>query len=375
LFISAPFSGIEVFMRNMNLVNEEIYHFESSWIWLQPALDFSGMRRVVMAFVNWTVKASYFTHRSIFELESSGKKFDAAFVNHITPITFLFSFRRRIPIVLSIDSTPKLMDRYPQFYRNNPQSKFVRWLLHYKYLLTRSAYADASKILAWSEVVKQSLIDDYKIPEHIISVVPPGVDCDRFTPVDRSTREPGLKVKVLFVGGDFLRKGGDLLLALAKEERFRNHEFHFVTHEFTGNTGNNVFVHTNITPDSEMLPALYREADMFVLPTRGDFCPTIAICEAMATGLPVISTTVGGLDEIVIDRTTGLIIGVDDKEDLAAAIETLSADASLRLRLGSAAREWVTQQYDIKKNSEAVFFHLIRAADTGVQRTRAASPG
>ncbi len=362
LFVSAPFSGIEVFMRNVSQINQNDFNIQSKWIWLDRKLNIFGLGGSIFNIMNWTVRASIFTYLRIRELERSGEIFSAAFFNHVTPFTFLFNFRKRVPSVLSLDSTPKLLDLYSNFYRYDLKYKLPEFILKIKYRFTQRAYEDAVFILAWSDVVKQSLIEDYLIPCEKIVVVPPGVDTERFTPVDRRTRDHKQSIKILFVGGEFIRKGGDVVLELAHEDKFKNHEFHFVTRTFKGKRGPNIFVYDNISPECDRLLSLYRDSDIFVLPTRGDFCPTNTICEAMATGLPVISTSVGGLNEIVQDGKTGCIINVDEKTQLRKVIEELSADREKRIRLGDNARELAEEKYDLKKNSEKIFLYMTLAA-------------
>jgi glycosyltransferase involved in cell wall biosynthesis len=77
----------------------------------------------------------------------------------------------------------------------------------------------------------------------------------------------------------------------------------------------------------------FADADVFVLPSRGDNAP-LAILEAMATGLPVIATRVGGIPELVSDGETGLLVEPDDEQELARAIDALARDGGLRARLG-----------------------------------------
>ena len=64
-----------------------------------------------------------------------------------------------------------------------------------------------------------------------------------------------------------------------------------------------------------------------------------AVLEAMAAGLPVVSTRVGGIPDLIDDEVTGLLVAPGDPEALAAAITRLVTDEPLRLRLGAAARE------------------------------------
>lgn len=97
-------------------------------------------------------------------------------------------------------------------------------------------------------------------------------------------------------------------------------------------------------------------SDLFVLPTLSDQFPTVLL-EAMAAGLPVISTSVGGVPEIVSHESTGLLVPAGDVAALAGAIERLVSDAALRRRLGEAGRErvqarfsatqWVNRLYDL----------------------------
>jgi glycosyltransferase involved in cell wall biosynthesis len=80
-----------------------------------------------------------------------------------------------------------------------------------------------------------------------------------------------------------------------------------------------------------------RDADLMVLPSRGEGLP-LAIVEAMAHGLPVIATRVGGNEEAVDDGNTGLLVPPEQPEALAAAIIQLARDHEARRRMGDAAR-------------------------------------
>jgi glycosyltransferase involved in cell wall biosynthesis len=96
-------------------------------------------------------------------------------------------------------------------------------------------------------------------------------------------------------------------------------------------------------------------ANAFVLPSvpeaEGgmDNLPTV-IMEAMATGLPVVSTTVGGIPEMVIDNETGFLVEPHDVVALAGAMEKVTNDRSLGQRLGHAGYERAEKLFSIEKN-------------------------
>jgi glycosyltransferase involved in cell wall biosynthesis len=83
---------------------------------------------------------------------------------------------------------------------------------------------------------------------------------------------------------------------------------------------------------------LFEHYEFAVLPSHGEGLPN-AVLEAMAAGLPVVATTVGGVPEIVSDGVTGILVPSRAPAKLAAAIEAIAGDPLLRLRMGAAGRE------------------------------------
>lgn len=111
---------------------------------------------------------------------------------------------------------------------------------------------------------------------------------------------------------------------------------------------------TGAKPQSELRCRL-TAANVFVLPSvidpEGgmDNLPTV-IMEAMATGLPVVSTNIGGIPEMVVENETGFLVPPGDSMVLAAAIEKLINDRSLAQRLGDSGYDRAQRLFSIEKN-------------------------
>ena len=96
------------------------------------------------------------------------------------------------------------------------------------------------------------------------------------------------------------------------------------------------------------LPALYRAADVFVLPTRFEGCPN-ALLEAMACGcVPVVSDLRGSLDRIVEQGVSGFLCRVDDAAAFAEPIARLAADPALRARLRDGALRRIGEAFELR---------------------------
>ncbi len=98
--------------------------------------------------------------------------------------------------------------------------------------------------------------------------------------------------------------------------------------------------------DRSDVPALMREMDIFVLPSLAEGVSN-TVLEAMACGLPVVATRVGGNAELVRDGDTGLVVSPDDDVELANAIGRLVSDSALASRFGAAGRKRVEQQFSL----------------------------
>lgn len=95
------------------------------------------------------------------------------------------------------------------------------------------------------------------------------------------------------------------------------------------------------------VPALLAGADVFVLASSSEGMP-VSVLEAMAAGLPVVASRVGGVPEQVDDGRTGVLVEPGDTDALAEALTTLLDDGELRRRLGAAGRARAEEAFDLE---------------------------
>jgi glycosyltransferase involved in cell wall biosynthesis len=110
------------------------------------------------------------------------------------------------------------------------------------------------------------------------------------------------------------------------------------------------------------VPALLANADIFVLPSDWEGV-SMALLEAMAAGLPVVATSVGGTPEVVMDGVTGFLVPPRDPEALAGALSRLLLDPDLRQRMGQAGRQRAFDHFNILHTvhqTQALYERLIQ---------------
>jgi glycosyltransferase involved in cell wall biosynthesis len=234
---------------------------------------------------------------------------------------------------------------------------------HAKLFAHRAVMRRARWFTTWSQWAKDSLVHDYGVDGSRVTILPPGTTLSNYPdPNARGPRRPG-PLRLLFVGGDFKRKGGDLLLDVFNAHLRDSCELHLITAADVA-TGNGVHVYRGLKPHSADLLRLYADADVFVLPTRGD-CLAVVLGEAMASSLPIITTRVGAHAEAVEDGESGFVLDVDDGAALRDRIERLARDPALAARMGKRSRQIGEERFDMNKNANRIGDMLIDLARHG----------
>jgi glycosyltransferase involved in cell wall biosynthesis len=204
----------------------------------------------------------------------------------------------------------------------------------------------AKAYVSWSDWAKQSLVENYGVDAAKVTVLAPGADLALFNPARREKSRP----RILFVGGDFVRKGGEDLLRVFRQRLRGKAELHLVTGTDVG-PEEDVFVYRGLTANSAPLLELFNTADIFALPTKAD-CLAMVLGEAMGASLPIITTAVGAHAEAVSNGINGFLI--DGNEALGDALETLVDNPHRRKEMGDAGRQIAEERFDAAKNARAI---------------------
>jgi len=240
-------------------------------------------------------------------------------------------------------------------------SALRRWLTesspYHRYVLGVERRLFASPLLRAvicnSKMVRQEIHERFGLPLEKLPVVYNAVDSQAFSPALRQHRAavrqallvPDGATVFLLVGSGYARKG--VATALHALSRLRQNTFLIVVgrdkafgayRRLARQLG--VLERVALLGPRQDAKPFFGAADVFVLPTLYDPCPNAAL-EAMACGLPVVTSTKCGAAELLTEHQAGLICPARDLEALARHMSTLADDADLRAAMGARAREAV----------------------------------
>ncbi len=207
----------------------------------------------------------------------------------------------------------------------------------------------SSRVIAVSDAVAGHTLRLGARPASVITI-PNGVDTQRFAP---RTSGGSSRPTVVFVGRLIFNKGPQFLLDAVPQVLAQHPDARF---EIVGDgpmrqalelharrDGLNGCVH--FAGQRDDVERLLTEADVFVRPSLLEGMP-LTVLEAMACGLPVVATPVGGTAELVHDGVNGYLVEPGSRTELAERLCTLLGDAGLRRDMGSKGRTLVESGYD-----------------------------
>lgn len=241
--------------------------------------------------------------------------------------------------------------------------------------------------IAVAEVQKRQLVEREGLPEENVRVIYNGVDTRAFRPPGAGERAAvrrtfGLSeadVVLMSVGSLKPVKGIDLLLRSVAPVMRTHAQAELVVVGDGPDRGALQLLARELDIADRVqfvglradVDALLRAADALVLSSRSEALPTVLL-EAMATGLPIVATNVGGVPEIVNAERSGLLVAPEDAAALASALARVVADEALRRTMGTRGREIVESRFRIESMCEkrmALFEELLAGSHAhGVNR-------
>ncbi len=253
-------------------------------------------------------------------------------------LSALSIYEKKIPYSLGVDQT-----------RINSINDFNNTHFSEKSLNDeRNLIKDSLYIQALNDWAQKSLITDYEKPEDKIQLAYPSVVSDKFNV--RKHEDQSGKVKILFIGNDIYRKGGDRLMKWHHEHFSDNTELHLISNQADklGPAKKNQFFYPRIEYN-DIVNKVLPEMDLFVLPTEYDMSPYAAV-EAAATGLPLVVSKMAGTAYICRDNVNGFCLDYSDENGFIEKIKTLISDKALRTTMGLESRKIVETEFDAAKN-------------------------
>jgi len=250
----------------------------------------------------------------------AGRSFDVIVTLDCVPeVAFL---QTDIPILVITDITFSLQQGYSAEY-----SHLLAFSVRQGEIVERAAFQNASKLLFESYWAARSAIEDYGINAQKVHVIPAGANLDHIPSREQVlAKKPSGRCRLLFVGIDWQRKGGDI----AYETLLKLHEMGIEAELTvcgcappTGVTHPRMTVIPFLDKNDERqvceIEELYAMADFLILPTRNEAFGVV-FCEAAAFGLPVITTHTGGVPEVVRDGENGYVLPYEARTEVYAQV-------------------------------------------------------
>jgi glycosyltransferase involved in cell wall biosynthesis len=222
-----------------------------------------------------------------------------------------------------------------------------------------SSLQQATAVHCVSKAILQEAVQ-YGLDPNKANVISPAVNLKSFFP--SLEKKPNEQFIVVTTGSLIWRKGHEYALIAIRHliDAGVDAEFHIIgdgperprvlyTIQDLG-LKDRVFLHGKLSP-TQVRDRL-QKADVFLLSSLSEGISN-AVLEAMACGLPVVTTDCGGMREAVTDAVEGFVVPVRDPGAMAGALQRLANDSDLRTKMGKAARERVKLQFALKDQINA----------------------
>ena len=272
-------------------------------------------------------------------------RFDLVVVHTWIALMALAPLVKRIPAIAAMDQVPSLMPELTVRVTPSRARRVVkRAMWHLDHLRFAPVTRHTDLFLPTTTWVRDALTHDYGVPADRCRITLGPQDLSRWKPAPRPRGE---RLRLLFIGNDFQRKGGALLLQAYREALTEIATLTIVSRDPLSHLEMPAGVRVVPGQDHDALVATYQSSDLFVLPTRLDMMPQV-LAEALATGLPCMATDVGGVRDLVRDGDTGVLMPYTaSPADWATRVRHLHEHRDELEAYGARAREFAEERLDL----------------------------
>ena len=243
---------------------------------------------------------------------------------------------------------------------NSPITKIEHFIGFWKFreLIEKYLVKKSDAIICRNNAFEEKLIQKYDIPESKINVITSGVKTNIFKPLTPDEKEKirqNLKLKnediiIGFVATHISQSKGadDLIEAFNKiKNGHPNAKLLLIGEDKMGIPKHDSIIHCGLVKREE-LPDYYNAMDIFVFPSRSEGAPKV-VMEACACGIPVISTKVGGIPDLVKEGYNGFLVNPGDINAIVDHCKMFLNDVELRNIMGKKAGEYAVENFDFDK--------------------------
>lgn len=260
---------------------------------------------------------------------------------------FLWVFRKSmelVPVITFLDTTPIAARRMLVQRLGTTRARITGYLLSACFrVIFGPVFGKVALFLPTSPWCGRSLVEDFKVEERRVNFNYPALDLSFWSP-RKTINNPNDPLRLLFVGNDFIRKGGMRLLDIFTRLEIKA-SLTIISNDSCLNGMNlpgGVQVVSNVAHNE--ISHYFMLADLFVFPTMYDQLPLVAT-EAMACGTPVLASNVGALADFISTDVNGILF-----------------------RPNSTAEEWVGAITKLATNRDLLKFMSINARCTAVEK-------
>ena len=306
---------------------------------IEPTFVFVNVEDYEKIPASWWARATQPWHVEFVAREkarqAASRPFDILLVHGWEMAVAFRDLARRVPAAVMMDSVPATVDTQR---RRQGFKDWKRWLSHQvHHRAFQRAAREFDFFLPKSSDGAASLQRDYGVERERCLVTYAPQNLEVWKP---GARRDSLPLRLLFVGNDFARKGGDFLLRLYAE--------HLAGTSSLTIASNDPSIEARKLPPGvqwlrglkrDQLVEVYRASDLFVFPSRQDYAPQV-LAEALASGLPSLVNDFDGARDLVQDGETGFVFTLDAPAEVwAERVKRIAANPGELARMSARARQ------------------------------------